>query len=476
MTGTIFWTLVVYIININMGDRYSPKILRINIFRYFINMSGNIFTEQLKSSLPNDIQDFIAKQNLQIIFKHDLPTLYNKNLREKSLDTSLTEKQSRVLKQQRSDKLDSILRSSCNPTFSKVEREQYLLQNSCKKYYDKKNKHHNDKEYPLKYLPGIGDTYFTDIMRDIELPTYDIVILANIEKSKKRIDQSIAAFLITEKFECKDADNLYTDIPALKLICVSSRNKNRYTSRLLIFLYLYALKQSNYKYGLLELAGSYCNLSGLCLYNKFGFREDLSIKTDDCFPEIGTLSMVADLDKITYANLEKALTSPGSDNVELPDSEPLCVKESNAKTPEEKQKQIEKKQGDVEVRMDNYDHILSLQNGNIHLDEFHDYFDKGKPAQLKIAIKNLSKYSKQGKHIIPTPKSAIPDYFVDDNSKQIEKILKRKGKEPVHKSRRRKREDDKAMVITKEPRNTRRKIEKDKKSKTDFKEKNKHFS
>jgi hypothetical protein len=54
--------------------------------------------------------------------------------------------------------------------------------------------------------------------------------------------------------------------------------------------------------------------------------------------------------------------------------------------------------------------------------------------------------------------------------------LKRKGKEPVNKSRRRKREDDKAMVITKEPRNTRRKIEKDKKSKTDFKEKNKHFS
>ena len=282
-------------------------------------MSGNIFTEQLKISLPNAIQDFIKTQNLQMIFKDELPILYNKNLREKSLNTSINEKQSSVLKQQRSDKLDSILRSSCNQTFSKVERDKYLSQNSCKKYYDKKNAHNKNKDYPLKYLPGIGDIYFSEIMRDLEFPTYDIVVIADVEKSKKRIDQSIVAFLITEKSECKDADNLYTDIPALKLICVSSRNKNRYTSRLLIFLYLYALKQSNYKYGLLELAGSYCNLSGLCLYNKFGFREDLSIKTQSCFPEIGTLSMVADLDKITYVDLEKALTSPGSDNVELPD-------------------------------------------------------------------------------------------------------------------------------------------------------------
>ena len=73
-----------------------------------------------------------------MIFKHELPILYSKTLREQSLDSSISKKQSSVLKQQRSDKLDSILRSSCNPTFTKVEREKFLSQNSCKKYYDKK--------------------------------------------------------------------------------------------------------------------------------------------------------------------------------------------------------------------------------------------------------------------------------------------------------------------------------------------------
>lgn len=428
-------------------------------------MSGNIFTEDLKTSLPNAIQDFIKSQKLQMIFKHELPKLYNKNLREKSLDVSLPKKQSDILKQQRSDKLDSILRSICNPTFSKVEREEYLSQNSCKKYYDKKNKLDKNKNYPLKYLPGIGDMYFTEIMRDIESQSYDIVIIVDNEKTKKRLDQSIVAFLVTEKSECKDNENLYTDIPALKLICVSSRNKNRYTSRLLIFLYLYALKISNYRYGLLELAGSYCNLSGLCLYNKFGFREDLSIKTSDCFPEIGTLSMVADLEKISYASLEKALTSPGSENVDLPDPEPLCVKKHKANTSEEKRKSIEKQQSEVEVRMDNYDHILGLQYGSIHLDDFGDYLENGNSIQLKKAIQDLSKYSKRGKMIIPTPKNAIPDYFIDDNEKRIKqkmkpsKSAKMKKKDVQRKSRRRLREES-PNDFEKEPRNIRTKHEK----------------
>ena len=426
-------------------------------------MSGNIFTEQFKSSLPNEIQSFIAKQDLQIIFKYELPILYSKALREKSLDTSLNKPQSDIVKQERSDKLDSILRSICNPTFSKSKREQFLSQNSCKKYYDKKNAHNNHTDYPLKYLPGIGDKYFSQVLRDLESDIYDIVVIADIKKGKKRMDQNIIAFLITEKSECRDADNLYTDIPALNLICVSSRNKNRYTGRLLIFLYLYALKQSHYKYGLLELAGSYCNLPGLCLYNKFGFREDLSIKTKECFPEIGTLSMVADLENITYASLENALTSPGSDNVDLPYSEPLCAKEKPPNTDEEKQKQIEKKQNEVEIRMDNYDHILGLQYGNIQLDEFEEYFDTEKPIQLKKAIQNLSKYSKQGRHIIPTPKSAIPDYFTDDSpgqKKQKTKVLKttkKKKKDSIIKSRRRKRDDSMMAIEKDEHRKTRRK-------------------
>ena len=46
-----------------MMSRIRLKYLEYNIFRYFIIMSVNIFTEQLKISLPNAIQDFIKTQN-----------------------------------------------------------------------------------------------------------------------------------------------------------------------------------------------------------------------------------------------------------------------------------------------------------------------------------------------------------------------------------------------------------------------------
>ena len=384
-------------------------------------MKGSLFTEKLTTNLPTDIQTFISNQNLKVLFKHDLPLLFNKELREKSLNPStVTEQEQQRLKTKRSDKLESILRSSCNPKFTKSEREQYLKNNSCKKYYDEKNQNMKDRgkslDEPLMYLPGIGDDYFENITKSFESPSYDIVVVVNTDNNKARMDQSVVAFLTTEQSECKDAENVYTDIPALKLICVSSRNRSKYTSRVLMYLYLYALKQSNYKYGLLELAGSYCNLAGLCLYNKFGFREDISIKTKTCFPEAGTLTMVADLETISYESLGVALTSEKSENVELPDSEPLCKKEENPKTSEEKQRRMEDQQNKVKMRMENYDNILSLQNGEINLDTMEDiYFDNKKPTDLKKAIKDLSRYSKQGSKIMSIQKTAIPDYFMDDN-------------------------------------------------------------
>lgn len=449
-------------------------------------MSGNIFTEELKNNLPIDIQSFITRQKLRLLFKDDLRLLYNKNLREKSMDPSLNAKESLKLKKERSNKLETILRSSCNPKFTKLEKNEFLEKNSCKKYYDRKNKEaqekladkekadkeKTDKEkvFPLKYLPGIGDDYFEKVMANIDSPMYDIIIIINTESSKKRFDQSIVAFLITEKSECKDSEKIYTDIPALNLICVSSKNKNRYTSRLLLYVYLYALKKSNYRYGLLELAGSYCNLAGLCLYNKFGFREDISIKSKHCFPELGTLTMVADINRITYDSLEKAFTSERSENIDLPDSEPLCEKVQRTMT-------SKTQQDEVDVRMHNYDNILRLQNGDIKLDEFGDYFDKKTPTQLKKAIQDLSKYSKQGRYITPTPISAIPDYFFDKVvptkvTKTVSTKIKSKNKNksdttPIkqpHKSiKRRKRKRAISIEIQKAPKNTTQK-------------KNKHFS
>lgn len=432
---------------------------------------GNVFTKKTINILPEHIQFFIADNKLKIIGKDDLNLIYSKELRKQISSKSLS---SESLNKKRFDKLEYILTNLCNPLFSVAQRNTYLAENSCKKYYDEKK-----KEMPYKksteYLPGIGDSYIESIIKNIDNPEYDIVFVLNTENEKKRIDQSIAGFIITEKSECKDKDNLYTDIPALKLICVSSKNKNRYVSRLLVYLYLYSLKEANYRYGLLELAGSYCNLPGLCLYNKFGFREDLSIKTDTCFPEIGTLTMVADLHEISYKELEKALTSKSSDNVDIPDSEPLCSKTKKVETENDRQNLIQDIQEKVKIRMENYDNILKLQNGELSLDEFENrYFDHNeKPIEVKEAIKYLSKSSKQGKHIKKNS-FYIPNYFVDDDDIDS----KSKNKKQNTSQRRRKRNEISDIDIEKSPRNSRRKIEssyqfrrKNKTSKKKFKKK-----
>lgn len=416
-------------------------------------LDGKLFTKKIIHDLPEHIQFFIKDVKLKIIRKDELNLLYSKELQKQISTQSIS---TEILNKKRFDKLQYILGNLCNPSFTTIERNKYLAENSCKKYYDKKENEIQSKN-TFPYLPGIGDAYIEDIIKNIDNPEYDILFVLNIENTKKRVDQSITGFIITEKSECKDKDNLYTDIPALKLICVSSKNKNKYVSRLLVYLYLYSLKQMNHPYGLLELAGSYCNLPGLCLYNKFGFREDLSIKTNTCFPEIGTLTMVADLREISYKQLEIALTSKGSDNVELPDSEPLCSKPKRGKSEHNEKNLVEEIQDKVKIRMENYDNILKLQNGELSLDEFEKiYFDYNeKPKDVKDAIKHLSKSSKQGKHIV-NKSFYIPNYFNDDDNDV--KSKPKKEKTLNNKSRRRRKRDEISNVsIEKSPRKSRKK-------------------
>ena len=49
--------------------------------------------------------------------------------------------------------------------------------------------------------------------------------------------------------------------------------------------------------GVLELAGtgSYENIGGLCLNNKFSFREDFSLMNKRCFPDGTNLPMYVDM-------------------------------------------------------------------------------------------------------------------------------------------------------------------------------------
>lgn len=149
---------------------------------------------------------------------------------------------------------------------------------------------------------------------------YDDILLLTDTRTYERV-----GFAITEYGECDDMPSTH----ALKLICAIKGY-----GELLLYSYLFAAKQQQ-DYGILELAGHYENLGGLCAYNKFGFREDMSMKHSDCFGEIGTLPMKIHLPNIGYDYLDLVLESKQdpkkkamlTDILEKDStSEPLCNK------------------------------------------------------------------------------------------------------------------------------------------------------
>lgn len=137
--------------------------------------------------------------------------------------------------------------------------------------------------------------------------------------------KDIKGFILTQIGEC----GLYPDIPALKIICSNQSDVSRY----LMYIYIKALLKAEKNIGLLELAGSYTNPAGFCLYNKFGFREDSMLDHNDCFHEGvtgGTLGMKVDLTDTGLINDLDDVLLGNKNMVELVSrtqtSEPMCDK------------------------------------------------------------------------------------------------------------------------------------------------------
>ena len=143
-----------------------------------------------------------------------------------------------------------------------------------------------------------------------QYPNYDICFLIN--KQTNNINEMIKGFLVVQRGECAKYPNVY----CLKLICALEQG------HLLVGCYLYTIinhpilpsefnKIKLYpinstqetpieKIGLLEMSASYENISALCLYTKFGFQEDKSLRGyySNCFREENNLPMIIDLSSI----------------------------------------------------------------------------------------------------------------------------------------------------------------------------------
>jgi hypothetical protein len=103
------------------------------------------------------------------------------------------------------------------------------------------------------------------------------------------LTKNIRGFIIVQKGECTK----FSDVYCVNLIC-SQHSKGA----VLIALYLYCIFNNPYvttKKGLLELANSYYNVGGLCLYSKFGFEYDRTLYGDECFSDYNNLPMIVDI-------------------------------------------------------------------------------------------------------------------------------------------------------------------------------------
>jgi hypothetical protein len=107
----------------------------------------------------------------------------------------------------------------------------------------------------------------------------------------------IVAFIISELGECQLPSPPYPteDVWSINLICGGSGGNGAYLISLFLFSVIVGSQMGKWPpIGVLELAGGYENTAGLCLYTKFGFRVDASIRSSVCFEDYNNLPHVAD--------------------------------------------------------------------------------------------------------------------------------------------------------------------------------------
>lgn len=158
----------------------------------------------------------------------------------------------------------------------------------------------------------IGTSYLNQQNRALKSKNdaYDLALIT-YEKDLKpsSLSTNILGFIIVQKNECAKFQDAY----CINLICSPSNdNRTKGIGSLLFALYLYCVINNNNvvengKLGLLELANSYINIGGLCLYSKYGFEYDSSLYGDDCFNDYNNLPMIVDMkSKYEYPNIERS--------------------------------------------------------------------------------------------------------------------------------------------------------------------------
>jgi hypothetical protein len=274
-----------------------------------------------------------------------------------------------------------------------------------------------------KYIGNVlGNSLKKAVLRSLTVDGNNheiVVITSNFEPNLGEVRQrnilagNVLGFMILYTGEC----GIYPNIPALQIIC--SNGKDKRVANYLMYLYVKCLKAHGIPKGLLEVAGGYENPGAICLYNKFGFREDALLDTLECFRESAngaTLAMSADLTDPGYGDIDQKVVNGEAIQLTLGvEGEPMCAKS-----------------GDVGQRGDAQDEYIQMRVENRkYLNRLFREDDQEKIDQLMDAHgvdrdllegddqdKNYVKREliKKGKKIVEKEKKTLQEYSGDYGS------------------------------------------------------------
>ena len=282
----------------------------------------------------------------------------------------------------------------------------HLLSNHVTRGAKRRPPHYRHFDELLKKLAStcnglIGEDYMQNVFINTTTAkldihnNFDIVIVLKGTEKKDIIPSNIMGMVITEKGECRSLPNIHV----LNLICTKGPAGSP-IGRILMFVYVYTCWFRRLPLGLLELAGCYQNIKGLCLYNKFGFREDISMKETGCFEEEETLAMYVDI-RDREINLESMLDALINSNdiiVSSDISEPLCEKRTDIGPGGRNQPKA------IGKRMKNFDNIMKARANPSTVLKINK-IPVVEGESIKTMIKKLAQISKDGKPIILPSKS-----------------------------------------------------------------------
>jgi hypothetical protein len=225
------------------------------------------------------------------------------------------------------------------------------------------------------------------------------------EDVKEQLNDAVG-FIIVELGECQHFPNAYS----VHLICTKSGSEPG-IGTILMGLYLYTILSHPNKQddnhtsgdipishvGVLELAASYENAGGLCMYEKFGFTYDQNMRINDkkgkkCFNDMDNLPMIVDLNKYIGNSVEE------KQKMIIDITNGIVPGFEKSKICNIKNKDIQKLVGYLKILKHYFDFRISLnKNTRTNVIELYDLFDNNREV-LDYIIKYVEETSGLGKN------------------------------------------------------------------------------